>query len=99
MPVERSKDHIARVGELSDPLEGSSTKGHQNGFRGCEACVFLIDFTASVGAKLRQHTPTYRRSTAAAVLQPNGRTKGLQATCSLKAVLSQPGQASNRSLA
>ena len=39
MPVERSKDHIARVGELSDPLEGSSAKGHQNGFRGGLACV------------------------------------------------------------
>ena len=40
MPVERSKDHIARVGELSDPLEGSSAKGHQNGFEGCASAWF-----------------------------------------------------------
>ena len=57
MPVERSKDHIARVGELSDPLEGSSAKGHQNGFEGC-VCVALDRFHSPVAAELRHRLPT-----------------------------------------
>ena len=63
-----SKDHIARVGELSEPWGGSFAKVKKR-VPWDWLAWFLTHFTASVAAKLHQGSPTYRGSTTAPVLQ------------------------------
>ena len=64
MPVERSKDHIARVGELSDPLEGVLQKAIKTGSEAAWLACF-DRFRATAVAELRQGSPTYHSCTAA----------------------------------